>query len=230
MSGVRCQVSGVIKGRSISLDIYSVFCVLRDSNSTKYGVLKKIEASFDVDSWSEKRMEALRMESLNKYISEYKKQMGKGDIRKAYQGLMEYMMNLRLDLKSKYPEYSVSGSLYLGYMDMTYFAFTPEFLREKKLKIALVFIHEKVQFEVWLSGSNKQIQRKYWELFKDRDLGNYRMPSSIEGVDFIVEGTLVDNPDFDDLDALTEQIESGILGFIGEVQDILDLNGECLTY
>jgi hypothetical protein len=36
------------------------------------------------------------MESLQEYVNEYKKQLGKGVIQMAYQGLMEYMMDLRM--------------------------------------------------------------------------------------------------------------------------------------
>jgi hypothetical protein len=99
------------------------------------------------------------MESFNQYMDVYKKEMKKGTIRNAYKGLMGYILDLRTHFKNKYPEYFISG-LYYGYMDMTYFSFSPESLKDKKLKIAIVFIHETVRFEVWLSGQNKEIQRK----------------------------------------------------------------------
>lgn len=161
------------------------------------------------------------MESLNRYINEYRKQIEKGDIKKAYKGLMEYIMRLRIHLKNKYPDYFVLGSIYYGYMDMTYFSFYPESLRNKKLKFAIVFIHDKIRFEVWLAGNNKQIQTKYWELFKENDWNKYLIPSTTKGVDSIIEYILVDNPDFNDLDTLTKQIESGALEFIEDVQNFL---------
>jgi hypothetical protein len=42
-----------------------------------------------------------------------------------------------------------------------------------------------------------------------------------KGVDSIVEYILVDNPDFSDLDALTNQIEKGTLKFIEDVERFL---------
>jgi len=75
------------------------------------------------------------MESFNQYMEEYKKEMKKGVIKEAYKGLMEYIMDLRTHLQNKYPDYFVS-SLYYGYMDMTYFSFSPESLKDRKLKIA----------------------------------------------------------------------------------------------
>ena len=91
------------------------------------------------------------MKSLNEYVNEYRKQIEKGDIKEAYKGLMEYIMDLRRQFKNKYPEYFVSGSIYQGYMDMTYFSFIPVSLKSKKLRIAIVFIHDKIRFEVWLA-------------------------------------------------------------------------------
>ena len=161
------------------------------------------------------------MRSFNEYMNEYKKQMKKGNIKEAYRGLMEYIMELRLHFKRHYPDYFVSGSIYYGYMDMTYFSFTPEYLRRRKLKIAIVFIHDTCRFEVWLGGYNKQVQTKYWKLVKDNDWNEYRIPSTTKDVDSIVEKTLVKNPDFSDLDALTKKIEKSTLKFIEDVESFL---------
>ncbi|BDZ71906.1 DUF7000 family protein [Methanobacterium petrolearium] len=93
----------------------------------------------------------------HEYMQEYKNQLENGNIQEAYRGLMGYIRDLRIYFKNKYHEYSVSG-IYQGYMDMTYFSFTPESLMHRKLKIAIVFIHETFRFEVWLAGSNKKVQ------------------------------------------------------------------------
>ena len=161
------------------------------------------------------------MESFQEYINEYRKQLEKGAIKKAYKGLMEYIMKIRLHFKNKYPDHFVSGSIYYGYMDMTYFSFIPEVLKRRKLKIAIVFIHDTFRFEVWLGGYNKQIQTKYWKLFKESDWNKYHIVSTTKEVDSIIEYTLVDNPDFSDLDTLTKQIESGTLQFIKDVENFL---------
>jgi hypothetical protein len=67
-------------------------------------------------------------------MNEYKKQLEKGTIQRAYQGLMDYIRWLRLHFENKYPDYSVSGSIYQGHMDMTYFAFFPQSLKLKKIE------------------------------------------------------------------------------------------------
>ncbi|MCK9560719.1 MAG: hypothetical protein M0R44_09770 [Candidatus Marinimicrobia bacterium] len=161
------------------------------------------------------------MQSLNECMLEYKKQMEKGVIQKAYYGLMEYIMNLKTHFKTKYPDYFVSGSIYQGYMDMTYFSFIPESLKSRKLRIGIVFIHDKFRFEVWLAGFNKQIQTKYWKLFKESGWDKYHLVPSTKGRDSIVECSLVDNPDFSDPGALTRQIEQETLKFIKDVEYFL---------
>jgi len=161
------------------------------------------------------------MASFHENMNEYKKQLRRGAVQKAYQGLMDYIMGLRSYFENKYPDYSVSGNIYFGYMDMTYFAFFPKTLKQRKLKVGIVFVHEAFRFEVWLFGYNKSVQAKYWKLFKESSWSKYRVPSTIEGVDSILEGILIENPDFIDLDALTKQIERGTLKFIEDVEDVL---------
>ena len=161
------------------------------------------------------------MGSFHEYINEYRKQLQKGAIQKAYKGLMEYIMGLRTYLKNSYPDYFVSGSIYVGYMDMTYFSFFPRSFKDRNLKIAIVFLHETVRFEVWLAGLNKQVQTKYWKLFKESDWNQYPIVPTPKGVDAIIEHTLVDNPDFSDLDALTNQIETETLKFIKDTEGFL---------
>ena len=128
---------------------------------------------------------------------------------------------MSLYFKKKYPNYTVSGSIYFGYMDMTYFAVNPPLLKDRKLKIAIVFLHREFRFEVWLGGYNKTVQKKYWDLVREKDWDRYSIPSSIEGIDSVVEYVLVDNPDFRDLDALTTQIEKETMKFIKNVEDFL---------
>ena len=161
------------------------------------------------------------MGPFHEYMNEYKKQLEKGDIKEAYRGLMKYFKDLRSHFKNKYPDYFVSGSIYYGYMDMTHFSFFPKSLKRRKLKIAIVFIHDTFTFEVWLAAYNKNVQTEYWKLFTESDWNKYRIPSTAKGVDYILEYILVDNPDFSDLDTLTKQIERGTLRFIEDVENFL---------
>ncbi len=160
------------------------------------------------------------MDSLNDHIREYKTQLDKGSIQKAYKGIMVFMSGLSAYLARRHPDYSVSA-LYYGYMDMTYFAFTPADLKNKKLKIAIVYLHEPGRFEVWLGGSNRKIQAEVIELLRHKDIGKYKLSQSLPGVDSIIEATLVNQPDFDDSEELKQQIEGKTLEFINDVRALL---------
>jgi hypothetical protein len=109
-------------------------------------------------------------------MSEYKKQLERGIIKQAYAGLIGYMGHLRSYFEREHPQIPVSGSLYYGFMDMTYFALFPSALKDRKLKVAVVFLHEQFRFEVWLAGVNKAVQNKYWRLFQANNWKRYTFP------------------------------------------------------
>lgn len=161
------------------------------------------------------------MKSFNKCMDAYKEQLKEGSIQVAYKGLMEYIMSLRIYLSNKYPDYNVPSNIYFGYMDMTYFSVIPKSFKDKKLKIAIVFNYETFGFEVWLSAVNKNILTKYWNLMKDRNWDNYRIVKPGKGIDSILEYTIVNNPDFSNLDNLTKKIEKGTLIFIKDIEKFL---------
>lgn len=161
------------------------------------------------------------MEAFHEYINEYREQIEKGAVPRAYRGLMEYILELKTYFQSKYPDHFVSGSIYFGYMDMTYFSFTPKSIGEKKLKVAIVFLHQAMRFEAWLAGSNKQIQAQYWKMIKESNWNQYHLVSTTKGADSILEHVLVDKPDFRDLDGLTKQIERESMTFIKDVENFL---------
>jgi len=150
-------------------------------------------------------------------MNEFRGQLGAGAIQKAYRALLDYLMDLRTRFKRKYPSYSISG-LYQGYMDMTYFAIVPPSLKHRDLKIAIVFNYEAFRFEAWLSGTNRQVQWKYWELFKDSQWTEYRVVTPAKGVDSIIECNLADDFDFGDLDSLTASIEENTVKFINDIE------------
>jgi hypothetical protein len=154
-------------------------------------------------------------------MHEYHLQLEKGAIQAAYKGLMDYILDLKTTLKNKYPDYFVSGSIYFGYMDMTYFSFYPASIKDRGLKIAIVFVHETFRFEVWLAAANKSLQAQTWKLFKESDWRRYPIVPTTRGVDAIIEHVLVADPDFSDLKALTGQIESQTLKFIEDVEGFL---------
>ena len=158
------------------------------------------------------------MKSFPACIETYKKQMKKGDIQVAYSGLMAFIISLRNYLHAKHPAFYVSGNFYQGYLDFSYFSFTPKALQKRRLRIAVVFIHETLAFKVWLGGLNKKVQANYWEKIVEKGWNKYSIPKSIEGIDYIVESNLATDPDFGHLKKLTNQLEKRILTFANDAE------------
>ena len=161
------------------------------------------------------------MESFHEDMMAFKKQLDKGSIQVAYKGLMDFFMSLRFHFQKKYPEFIVPSNVYFGYMDMTYFSIIPKSFKDKKLKIAIVFNYETFGFEAWLSAVNKNVLTEYWNLIKDKTWDKYRIVKPGKGIDSILEYNLVKNPDFNNLDGLTKQIEKGTINFIKDIEGYL---------
>ena len=153
------------------------------------------------------------MNSINQAVEEYTEQLKSGRIREAYRGIMSFMSGLKAFMERLHPDLAFSA-LYPGYMDMTYFACTLPALKEKGLKIAIVYLHEENRFELWLSGSNKKIQAEYISLLQTRDTGGCKLSQSKPGVDSILESRLPDQPDFDHAGELMDRIEREVLRFM----------------
>ncbi len=111
-------------------------------------------------------------------------------------------------------------------MDMTYFAIIPPDLKMRKLKVAIVFLHETFRFEVWLSGGNRQIQMDYSRLIREKGWNKYRLTANPKTSDSILEHTLIAEPDFGNLDDLTKEIESGTVNFMSDVQKFFHDHGD----
>lgn len=82
------------------------------------------------------------MKMLNKQIAAYTQQLQQGEIQIAYKGILAFMGKLRAAFIKKYPHYDVSN-IYQGYLDMSYFSLSTKPLKDKGLKIAIVYLHEK---------------------------------------------------------------------------------------
>ncbi|NCA66896.1 MAG: hypothetical protein EOM87_02390 [Clostridia bacterium] len=154
--------------------------------------------------------------ALNDDVREYTLQLNKGHIQKAYSGIMKFMSELRIYLENKFIDYT-AGALYYGYMDMTYFAFTPSQLKDKKLKVAIVYMHKEGVFELWLAANNRQIQSNYNKFLSLKDTGGYTLSKINPGVDSIIATIIDAKPDFDYPEQLIKLIEEKILEFIKDI-------------
>ena len=160
------------------------------------------------------------MQSLNESVKEYTAQLQLGQIQKAYKGIMTFMSSMKTFLENRHPDFAASG-LYFGYMDMTYFAFTPSELKQRNLKIAIVYLHAENRFDAWLGGTNRKVQAQYIECFKGKDLAGLHLSEVKPGVDSIIEMPLAEKPDFDNPEELMHVIESKVVEFAAKIREIL---------
>jgi hypothetical protein len=134
-------------------------------------------------------MEREAMGTLDADIQELRRRLHAGAIQRAYIGIVSFMSHLRTVFAAQQRERAVSG-LYQGYFDMTYFALTPNTLKKRDLKLAVVFNYRTFRFEVWLAARNRQLQRRYWELLRDAGYKKHALVEPATGIDAIVEAVL----------------------------------------
>lgn len=157
------------------------------------------------------------MRTLNDYIATYKEQLQKGDIQKAYTTLIKYVWTLKARLSNKVENYSY-GNVSQGYMDYTYFPFFDKFLKDKELRFGIVLNHNKLRFELWLMGRNAEVQRRYWNVLKTTKWNEKQVTMPKYSV---LEVVLVESPDFNNLDLLTQNIEKEVICHSEEIINFL---------
>lgn len=160
------------------------------------------------------------MDAIQQDIAELRKQLEQGSIQRAYRALIAFITGLRAHFAGRYGEEAVSA-LYLGYLDMTYFAVFPPPLKPLDLKVAVVFNFTAFRFEIWLVARNRKLQRQYWELFRQSQWPEYQVVAPASGVDAIVEYDLAGEIDFGDPPALTAKIDQAVAAFIADMERYL---------
>ena len=161
----------------------------------------------------------MQKKKLNYFIAAYKELLKNGDVQVAYTELVKFVQKLKTVFSKDLSETYSVGNVFQGYMDYTYFYLSNDYLKGKKLKLGLVFNHNHVRFEAWLLGQTKDIQEKYWKL-----LNNTKWISGSEMPQYsIFEVILVDNPDFDDLDTLTENIKNKLVSVAEDISTSIHL-------
>nr|WP_320024135.1 hypothetical protein [uncultured Acetobacterium sp.] len=155
------------------------------------------------------------MKTLNILIEEYTNQLQLGEIQIAYRGILEFMGQLRAAFIKKYPHYDVSN-IYQGYLDMSYFSLSTKPLKDKGLKIAIVYLHEKGSFEVWLSARNRDIAKTHQTIF-DSLSDEINVFHDSNNQDAIVECVLTRIADFEDQAQLINTIDQGVEKFVSAI-------------
>jgi hypothetical protein len=156
----------------------------------------------------------------NDCIQELRIQLHNGKIQKGYKTILAYLLDLRSNLRKKHTTFDFPGNLYHGYMDMSYFAVVSPKLKDKGLKIAVVFNYEAFKLEIWLAGLNKAIQKRYLQYFKDKKLGECFVPDTAQGYDSIVEDHI--DQSIEILITEPDMAENRIIGFIQTIEGYLE--------
>jgi hypothetical protein len=156
------------------------------------------------------------METKQACIEELNKQLKKGYIQKGYKAILDCLIMIRSSIQKKHPEYICPGTFYQGYFDMSYFAVMTPMLKNDGLKIAVVFNYTDFRFEIWLSASNKSIQKKYWSQMRDYPWKGYKVVSTVQGNDSILEYVVEER--LEDLENILKVIEGKVETFIEDIE------------
>ncbi len=158
-------------------------------------------------------------ESLSSCIEEYCRAVADGCLPRTYRGILASLTLFQSSWKAAHPADAV-GALYQGYMDMSFVAFAPAALAEKRLKISLVFLHDTGSFSLWLAAGNRDIQKRVSEALRRMPLGAYSLSSLEPGVDAIIACDLPKPYAFDEPQALNAALISAAEAF---TQDMISL-------
>ncbi|MDQ8207746.1 hypothetical protein QEH52_09510 [Coraliomargarita sp. SDUM461003] len=156
------------------------------------------------------------MSDIDQDIQELRARLKEGSIRNAYKGIVSYMARLRSALAEQHGPRQVSG-IYQGYLDITHFAFFPEPLKERDLKLTVLFNYETFNFEVWLTARNRDVGKCYWGLLRQAGYNQHPLLEPAVGNVAIVKAILSDDFSLADEARLTEQLTQGLLVFEREI-------------
>jgi len=134
---------------------------------------------------------------------------------------MSYIKELRTHFNKKHEHEFTLGKTNRSSKDYSYFSLTPEDLKQVKLKFVLILDHKKNGCVICLSGQNKAIRKKYWNLLMENDWKKYHLADAIDNSLMIVDHTIAEKADFRNTKDLTQQIEKEALIFIKELRKFL---------
>jgi len=162
--------------------------------------------------------QALENQSQNgEYINEYKLLIQTTNLQKGYQEFIKFFRNLRAYLQREMPEYTFTGNIVENNMDYSYFQFSNEDLKSRGLKIVIAFVHADFAYQIWLSGLNRETQRKHYEYLKDKNYP-YTLTDNPSKTDYVLKKLLIDECNYDDIEGLLKAFKENALEFINEVE------------
>lgn len=157
----------------------------------------------------------------SKYLETYKSLLATTELQLGYQEFIKLFRFLRIELEKELPDFSFSGNIVENNMDFAYFQLTDTDLREKGVKIQVVFVHKSFRFEVWVSGYNRKIQRYYYEKLKNKPL-KYYLNDNPERIDYIFKAKIEKNIELHSGDIVISKIKPVVLEMITFMKNDID--------
>ena len=159
------------------------------------------------------------MNLLRNEIDEFEIALKKGIIQKVYKYVFDSFSSINSELNKI--KGIKTGAIYHGYLDMTYLPVFTSYLKENSLKVAIVFDYNKFQYSIWLSGNNKKVQKKVWDLIMENKWNEYHVLSSIENEDSIIELHIEKEIIYKGTNEITDNIIKSVNVFIKDVEGFL---------
>lgn len=138
------------------------------------------------------------MENINSLMSDFKVQLNKGRIQRAYRYIFDIFSDLTSALKRLDDKAISVNSLYHGYLDMTYLPVITGKLKENGLKIAIVFNYSSFQFEIWLSAVNRRKRKEVLDAIIVSKWRKYKTVENDANTDAIIEHKILGIDELDD--------------------------------
>jgi len=155
---------------------------------------------------------------MNDLMLDFRAQLAKGQIQKAYRYIFDIFADLGRELKAGGPPAVNTNALYHGYLDMTYLPVVTETLKNHGLKIAVVFNYSSFQFELWLSAVNRRRRLEVREKLKGSTWNRCEMAASDRNPDAIIEFKVRGISEFGDRNRIVASLAKETFAFIGEIE------------
>jgi hypothetical protein len=150
------------------------------------------------------------------YINDYKNAIQNTNLQVGYQEFIKFFRYLRTYLEKEMKEYIFTSNIVENGMDYSYFQFTNAKMKSKGLKIVIVFVHKEFNYQVWLSGINRGIQIKYYEVLK-KTKNQYTLTSNPDKTDYILKTNIINEFNYDQLELLLKKTKYDIFEFIDNI-------------
>lgn len=153
------------------------------------------------------------MDFNKQYLEKYKTLLQNTELQLCYQEFIKLFRFLRIELEKEMPDYSFSGNIVENNMDFAYFQITSEELKQKGIKIQIVFVYKDFNFEVWASGYNRKIQCDYYEKLRNKSL-KYILNHNPNRVDYILKNVVNKKAELHSVNIILSEIKSVALELI----------------